>query len=99
MGASARRSARPAPPHLHLPHPEGKGAATECAVRRPSRPEGQGRGARSLAQRSIPAMTREQLAHVLRAAATIVDDGEILIIGSQAILGTLPEVALPDEAT
>ena len=33
-------------------------------------------------------MTREQLAHVLRAAAEIADDSEILVIGSQAILGT-----------
>lgn len=44
-------------------------------------------------------MTREQLAHVLRAAAEIVSDGEILVIGSQAILGSYPEDVLPEQAT
>ena len=43
-------------------------------------------------------MNQEQLAHVLRAAATIVDDGEILVIGSQAILGTMDAPRLPAEA-
>jgi hypothetical protein len=33
-------------------------------------------------------MNREQLAHVVRAAATITGDGDIVIIGSQSILGT-----------
>lgn len=44
-------------------------------------------------------MNREQLAHVLRAAAQIVDDPDILVIGSQAILGTFDDERLPDEAT
>ncbi len=44
-------------------------------------------------------MNREQLAHVLRAAAQIVDDPDILVIGSQAILGTFDDGRLPDEAT
>ncbi len=44
-------------------------------------------------------MNREQLEHVLRAAADIVDDADILIIGSQAILATTDESLLPDEAT
>jgi hypothetical protein len=43
-------------------------------------------------------MTREQLAHVLRAAARIASDPEILVIGSQAILGSYPEDMLPEVA-
>lgn len=44
-------------------------------------------------------MNREQLAHVVRAAATITGDGDIVIIGSQAILGTADVGRLPEEAT
>lgn len=44
-------------------------------------------------------MNREELAHVLRAAAWIVDDVEIVVLGSQAILGTYDAPELPDEAT
>jgi hypothetical protein len=36
-------------------------------------------------------MTREQLEHLIRAAAVIVDDDAIVVIGSQAILGQFPE--------
>ncbi len=36
-------------------------------------------------------MTRAQLEHVIRAAATIAGDGEIVVIGSQAILGRYPD--------
>lgn len=43
-------------------------------------------------------MNREQLAHVLRAAATITSDGDIIVIGSQAILATIDDQALPLEA-
>ena len=43
-------------------------------------------------------MNREQLAQVLRAAATIADDEKILVIGSQAILGSYAEDELPFEA-
>ena len=32
-------------------------------------------------------MTREQLEHIIRAAADIADDDEIVIVGSQAVLG------------
>lgn len=35
-------------------------------------------------------MTREQLEHIIRAAAMISEDDEIVIIGSQAILGQYP---------
>ncbi|WP_051702015.1 DUF6036 family nucleotidyltransferase [Mycetocola saprophilus] len=44
-------------------------------------------------------MNRLQLAHVLRAASRIGQDQDILVIGSQAILGTFDEDDLPDEAT
>lgn len=36
-------------------------------------------------------MRREQLEHLIRAAATIADDDEIVVIGSQAILGAFPD--------
>ena len=44
-------------------------------------------------------MNRAQLEHVLRAAAAIVDDPDLLVIGSQAILGAYAEDRLPVEAT
>jgi hypothetical protein len=44
-------------------------------------------------------MTREQLAHVLRTVAKIADDNDVLVIGSQSILGSYPEDELPPEAT
>jgi hypothetical protein len=36
-------------------------------------------------------MTREQLEHVIRAAASIADDDELVIVGSQAVLGQFPD--------
>lgn len=36
-------------------------------------------------------MTREQLEHLIRAAAVIADDDEIVVIGSQAVLGQFPD--------
>lgn len=45
------------------------------------------------------AVNQEQLAHVLRAAATIVSDGDILVVGSQSILGTADAPHLPREVT
>jgi len=44
-------------------------------------------------------MNQEQLAHVLRAAAKIAGDPGILVIGSQAILGSFDDPELPVEAT
>ncbi len=35
-------------------------------------------------------MTREQLEHIIRAAASIADDDELIIVGSQAVLGQYP---------
>lgn len=35
-------------------------------------------------------MTRDQLEHIVRAAAHIVDDEELIIVGSQAVLGQFP---------
>lgn len=40
-------------------------------------------------------MTRAQLEHIIRAACTIADDDELIIIGSQAVLGQFPYA--PDE--
>jgi hypothetical protein len=40
-------------------------------------------------------MKRADLEHVIRAATTIADDQELVIIGSQAVLGQFPEA--PDE--
>jgi hypothetical protein len=44
-------------------------------------------------------MTREQLAHVLRTVAKITDERDVLVIGSQSILGSYPEAELPPAAT
>lgn len=44
-------------------------------------------------------MRRDQLEHILRAASTIVEDHDVIVIGSQAILGTYSEEQLPPEAT
>lgn len=44
-------------------------------------------------------MTREELAHVLRAASQIAQDNEIVVLGSQSILGSFAEDMLPEEAT
>jgi len=40
-------------------------------------------------------MTREQLEHVIRVSATIADDDEIVVVGSQAVLGQFPDA--PEE--
>jgi len=37
-------------------------------------------------------MTRNQLEHILRAAGAITDEREIVVLGSQAILGSYPDV-------
>ncbi|GFZ99453.1 DUF6036 family nucleotidyltransferase [Nesterenkonia alkaliphila] len=44
-------------------------------------------------------MKREQLIHAIRAAAQIVQQRELIVIGSQAILGSFSEEELPPEAT
>lgn len=44
-------------------------------------------------------MNRQQLAHILRAAYRVVDVPEVLVLGSQSILGTFDEDGLPPEAT
>ncbi|MBB2923714.1 hypothetical protein [Cellulomonas cellasea] len=43
-------------------------------------------------------MRRSELAHILRAASTIAGDAEVLLVGSQSILGSFDEDDLPDEA-
>ena len=40
-------------------------------------------------------MTLEQLEHLLRASAEIAQDEEIVVIGSQAILGQFPDAPAP----
>lgn len=44
-------------------------------------------------------MRREQLEHAIRAACQIIDASEVIVIGSQAILGTYREDELPVAAT
>jgi len=44
-------------------------------------------------------MRRDQLEHAIRAACQIIDADEVIVVGSQAILGSLPEDQLPPEAT
>jgi hypothetical protein len=44
-------------------------------------------------------MRRDQLEHVLRAASQITGDPDVLVIGSQSVLGAIPEEHLPPAAT
>ena len=44
-------------------------------------------------------MTRGELEHVLRAAGDIADDDEIVVVGSQAILGQFPDAPAPLRAS
>ncbi len=44
-------------------------------------------------------MNRQQLAHLLRSACAITEDQEVLVLGSQSILGSFDEDDLPPEAT
>ncbi|GAA3664823.1 DUF6036 family nucleotidyltransferase [Microbacterium marinilacus] len=44
-------------------------------------------------------MNRQQLAHILRSACRIADDEDVLVIGSQSILGSFDETLLPARAT
>jgi hypothetical protein len=44
-------------------------------------------------------MNRTQLAHILRAAANVAGDGQILVLGSQAILATYSSADLPADVT
>ena len=44
-------------------------------------------------------MKRHQLEHVLRAASRIVEERDILVIGSQSILGSVSDERLPPEAS
>lgn len=44
-------------------------------------------------------MRRDQLEHAIRTACQIIDQPEVSVVGSQAILGSFRESELPDEAT
>jgi hypothetical protein len=44
-------------------------------------------------------MRRDQLEHAIRAACQIIDRREVIVVGSQVILGTHDENELPAAAT
>lgn len=44
-------------------------------------------------------MNRQQLAHILRAASRVVGDPDVLVLGSQSILGSYDEDELPPAST
>lgn len=44
-------------------------------------------------------MRREQLEHAIRTACQIIDHPEVIVVGSQSILGTYDEDQLPAAAT
>ena len=44
-------------------------------------------------------MRRDQLEHLIRAAGAIVHSDDVVVIGSQAVLGSYDEAVLPGEAT
>jgi hypothetical protein len=44
-------------------------------------------------------MRRDQLEHAIRTACQIIDAREVIVVGSQAILGSVNESRLPPEAT
>ena len=44
-------------------------------------------------------MHRDQLEHAIRAACQIIDSTEVIVVGSQAILGSFSEDDLPPQAT
>lgn len=44
-------------------------------------------------------MRRTQLEHAIRAACQIIDASEVIVVGSQAILGSIAAHELPPEAT
>jgi hypothetical protein len=44
-------------------------------------------------------MRRDQLEHAIRTACQIIDQPEVIVVGSQAILGTFDESELPADAT
>jgi hypothetical protein len=44
-------------------------------------------------------MRRDQLEHAIRSACQIIERDEVIVVGSQAILGTFGEDQLPAEAT
>lgn len=44
-------------------------------------------------------MRRDQLEHAIRTACQVIERSEVIVVGSQAILGTFPEDQLPATAT
>lgn len=47
----------------------------------------------------VERVKRNDLAHIIRAAARVAEDEQVLIVGSQAILASFDEHELPPEAT
>lgn len=44
-------------------------------------------------------MNREELEQVIKAACANLDEGQVIVFGSQSILGTYDETELPEYAT
>lgn len=44
-------------------------------------------------------MRKDQLEHAIRTACQIIGHSEVIVVGSQSILGSIPEEALPPAAT
>ncbi|WP_157931399.1 hypothetical protein [Mycobacteroides abscessus] len=44
-------------------------------------------------------MRRDQLEHAIRTACQIIGHGEVIVVGSQSVLGTFDENQLPAAAT
>src|SRR5260221_4025782 len=66
-------------------------AAQGFAIRGRSRTSGaRADPARSAGSARVSSVTRAQLEHIIRAACAVADDSEVVVVGSQAILGQFP---------
>ena len=77
--------------------PEKQGASSEQPIQRSAHRK-RTKARSGLLQRGISEVNRSQLAHIVRAASRIVDAQDMLIIGSQSILGAFEEYQLPNIA-
>src|SRR6266508_2921970 len=100
MGKGAVRRRGRGSRSTHRTSTSSSGASTELTLRRVAHRTGAAPGARGVQPRAAETrMNRSELAHILRAAGKIAEDPDILVIGSQSILGSYDERELPDEAT
>src|ERR1700691_1914881 len=86
----------------HLAVSARRGATAEQPVRRRPQRAGTGDRPRGIPRSLAPGacgMTREQLEHILRASSAIAGEPDVLVIGSQSMLGSFTEDDLPPEAT